>query len=161
LITFALVGYLGVIGYSIFPVIGPHAYFSDIYDKELYGYSKKAAIDLTQEKKDRELTFYKIAMLISSKESFGGSIPRNCFPSLHTAWGVIVLVFAFMYLRWLFYIILIPDVSMIIATIYLRFHYFIDLVGGVMLAIFVITVVPKLEELWERHSPEILKQHPF
>lgn len=152
LLAFVLAGYIGFIGYIFVPVIGPAFYYSGIYEIDLgTGMSvnrfEKKAPDERDE--DSKMAFYLLSQKISGRDAYGGEIPRNCFPSLHTAWGVIVLIFSFMYLRKLFYIFFIPILLLIGATSYLRWHYAVDVLAGAFLAWFMAVVIPWFDNLWE------------
>jgi len=75
---------------------------------------------------------------------------RCAFPSLHSAVTTVSLVFAFRYLRRLFWILLPFAIGLILATIYLRHHYVIDLLAGFALCIITLWYAPRLENWWER-----------
>jgi membrane-associated phospholipid phosphatase len=61
-------------------------------------------------------------------------IDRDCFPSLHTAIGLITLVAAWRHIRFLFWLFL-PITGWIpLACVYLRYHYVIDVLAGALLA---------------------------
>ena len=54
---------------------------------------------------------------------------------------------------------MIPMVIMlIISTIYLRHHYVIDLIAGLILAVVVFWLGPKLEDWWNRMKDKYLAQ---
>jgi spermidine synthase len=72
------------------------------------------------------------------------AIPRNCFPSLHTAWGLLALIYAWKYRKKIFWIMLLPVSQMILATVVLRFHYVIDLIAAVPYAFFIYWLNEKL-----------------
>ncbi|MCX6557043.1 MAG: fused MFS/spermidine synthase [Candidatus Aminicenantes bacterium] len=72
------------------------------------------------------------------------AIPRNCFPSLHTAWGLLVLLYAWKYKKKIFWILLFPISQMIVATVFLRFHYVIDLIAALPYTFFIYWLNEKL-----------------
>ena len=96
------------------------------------------------------------------------AIPRNCFPSLHTAWGLLALIYAWKYKKKIFWILLFPVSQMILATVVLRYHYVIDLIAAVPYAFFIYWLNEKLlakelsgktlraEEPVKKTKPEIL-----
>ncbi len=71
-------------------------------------------------------------------------IPRNCFPSLHTAWGLLVLLYAWKYRKKAFWVLLLPISQMILATVLLRYHYVIDLIAAVPYTFFIYWLNEKL-----------------
>lgn len=78
------------------------------------------------------------------------SSSRGAFPSLHCAVTLISLMYAWKYSKGLFWVLLIPGVSLVVATVYLRHHYVIDIIAGFALAVFVFFAAPKLDAWWER-----------
>jgi len=56
---------------------------------------------------------------------------RNCFPSLHTSWICLVLIYAWKYERRVFAYFFIPCAAIVASTLLLRFHYVIDLLAAV------------------------------
>ena len=154
-LSFSLMGYLGYLGYLAVPVIGPAYYFESVYQKDLHG--RLVNLDMTDpgllaepQLGEAQEGFYELALRLNSPKSFGHQVPRNCFPSLHTAWGILILVVCYRHLRGLFWILLFPVLNLIAATVYLRFHYVVDLVAGAMLCLFTLTLVPRLLALEER-----------
>lgn len=81
--------------------------------------------------------------------SITSSSSRAAFPSLHCAITLISLMYAFTMKRKLFYILLIPGISLVMATVYLRHHYVIDIIAGFALAIFSYYVSPFIAAWWE------------
>lgn len=155
MLAFVLAGYVGFVGYVTVPVIGPAFYYPGIYEVDLAtgaGRDHLAETAADGGEPAEAMSFYLLAQRLSSAESFGGHIPRNCFPSLHTGWGVILLVFSFLYLRKLFFVFAIPLLWLIAATSYLRYHYVTDVVAGTLLALSMALLVPMFEEVWERRG---------
>ncbi len=62
---------------------------------------------------------------------------RNCFPSLHTTWGLLVLIYAWKYKRKVFAWLLLPVSQMILATVFLRYHYIVDLAAAIPFTLFI------------------------
>lgn len=82
--------------------------------------------------------------------SISSSSSRAAFPSLHCAVTLISLIYSFVLARKLFYILLIPGISLVLATVYLRHHYVIDIFAGFALAIFSYFVSPYIALWWEK-----------
>jgi len=76
------------------------------------------------------------------------SSSRAAFPSLHCAVTLISLIYAYKYSKKLFWILLIPGISLVLATVYLRHHYVIDIIAGFALAIFSYFVSPHIDNWW-------------
>lgn len=126
LFTFTLTGFVGYVGYLLVPIIGPRYYFRAEYSVALHG------------------ALAEVAGRVSEMDALRSGQPRNCFPSLHTAWGLIVLIHAHRHFTSLFFAYLLPVGSLVVATLYLRFHYAIDLIAGAILAIVMSRLTPRL-----------------
>lgn len=75
---------------------------------------------------------------------------RDCMPSGHTMLTLANIILGFRNrsrYRWWFFVI---GGSLIISTVYLRYHYAIDIVVGVILAIMVLPLEPKVNRWLER-----------
>ncbi len=119
-LTFILIAYIGYVFYLLIPVAGPQFEGRVIYSGELYIFGRNAVqqtIDLLR-------------------------FDLDCFPSLHTAQPLAILIIAYKYERKLFYILLLPIITTIFSTMYLRYHYGIDVIAGIILAVFVVKIAP-------------------
>ena len=108
--------YIGYICYTLVPAVGPLYSLADQYTVSLGG----GAITSMQ-------------MGVVAQDL---SIPRDVFPSLHTAMSCVMFFYIAKYRRrwlWLYAPI---AVSILMSTVYLRYHYFIDVVAGIALASF-------------------------
>lgn len=121
--------YFGYVLYIIFPAAPPRLTLSDQFVRSFGGgWLGAAQVKLVS---------------ISSSSS------RAAFPSLHCAVTLISLMYAFKLVRKLFYILLIPGISLVLATIYLRHHYVIDILAGFALSIFTYYTAPYVAAWWE------------
>ncbi len=132
LVAFVVAGFVGYAGYVLVPAIGPAYYFGRPLPTVprggyVYDYAARFQVLASQP-----------------------MLPRNCFPSLHTGWAVVVMLFSWRQARWLFWVFLAPLVVLIAATLYMRYHYLTDLVSGTALAVLVSALVPRLHVAWER-----------
>jgi len=152
LLSFIVAGWVGYLGYLLVPVIGPRYFFPELYTVPLHASNVSASLRdaAMQTASEAGMRFLAIAEQVSDRAAYGGEYPRNCFPSLHTAWGVVVLICSWRYTRPLFYVLAIPLLWMIAATSYLRFHYMVDVLAGVLLAVLMVTVMPRIDAAWER-----------
>lgn len=74
-------------------------------------------------------------------------IPRDCFPSLHTASALVLLWGALRHVRRLGLVLAPVVLSIPLACVYLRYHYAIDVVAGVVLALAAIAFARRMH-LW-------------
>lgn len=77
---------------------------------------------------------------------------KDIFPSLHTAAPLFIVLFSYrhrarMPYRYTWPVVAFICLNIIIATMFLRWHYLIDVVAGVVLAGFVMLVVPALVDM--------------
>jgi membrane-associated phospholipid phosphatase len=80
---------------------------------------------------------------------------RAAFPSLHAAVTLLSLLFAWKYVRRLFWIMLPFCTGLILSTIYLRHHYVIDLIAGFALGILAFYFGPKIDDWWRSKNPSL------
>jgi membrane-associated phospholipid phosphatase len=136
MMAMVLTYYLGFIGYMTIPAIGPRYILENEYSVKLSG-----------------IFLYDIA-----KDSWNSleSINRDCFPSLHTAQSAVCLFFAIKYRdvlrpKWLMVVLYGPVVvSLWISTVYLRYHWVIDVIAGMLLAILMFQISPRINTWWHR-----------
>jgi membrane-associated phospholipid phosphatase len=100
----------GYVLYTVVPAVGP--LFLDRFDVPLDGYYgdwiKRDFMDRNR-------------------------VPRDCFPSLHTAVSLVLGWAAYRHARRLFWVILPVVASIPLACVYLRYHYVIDVLAGAAL----------------------------
>jgi len=83
-------------------------------------------------------------------------VNRDCMPSGHTMITVMNIVIAFRFrsrLRWVF---LVVGSLLIFSTVYLRYHYVVDVIAGILFAVIVLWLEPKiwrkfLEKKWSSY----------
>jgi len=126
--------YLGYFGYILFPAAPPRYTLISEFTRTLQGPIL-----------DASMKFIDIFP----------STSRCAFPSLHSAVTVLSLLFAFKYVRWLFWILLPFGIGLLLATIYLRHHYVIDLLAGLVLCGIAFCLGPKIEDFWREKSEKI------
>ncbi len=122
-----LCNYLGYLGYLLVPAVGPM--YTLTYQVPLSG----GWFSLVRESLDTL-----------------ARVPRDCFPSLHTANTVVVLWMVRRHARPLQGIFGVLGTSCILATIYLRYHYTVDVVAGFALGVAVAWATPRLDHGWRR-----------
>jgi membrane-associated phospholipid phosphatase len=77
---------------------------------------------------------------------------RAAFPSLHTAVSLVVLIYAWRFVRPWFWILVPFVLGLWVSTIYLRHHYVVDLLAGWLLAPLAVWVAPRLDDWWSRRQ---------
>ncbi len=127
--------YLGYLGYLLVPAIGPM--YTLTYEVPLKG-----------------------GWFSQVRESLDtlARVPRDCFPSLHTANTVVVLWMVWRHARPLRWVFALLGGSCILATIYLRYHYTVDVAAGLALGIGVAVWTPRLAHAWNRAMEAILRK---
>ncbi len=111
-ITFGF--FVSYVGYIIVPALGPRYYLEGQFAHTLM--------------RDG------LARAINSTLNFLEGANRDAFPSGHTEIVLIVLIYAWRYKRWFFWIALPLASGLVLATMYLRYHYAVDVIAGAVLA---------------------------
>ncbi|MFQ6398127.1 DUF5933 domain-containing protein [Nocardia sp. KC 131] len=134
--TFLTLGLIGPIFYMVFPVVGPILAFGS------WGKGMELA----------DVWPNIVPPVPSSVESmpFDSITPRNCMPSLHTAWALSLFIHSRrgpLWLRWggMFWL-----VCTLTATLGLGAHYGIDLVVGATLCLTVESALRDPDRGWDR-----------
>jgi membrane-associated phospholipid phosphatase len=133
LVSVILCFYAGYVLYVIFPAVPPRITLKDLYT----------------------LTF-KGTPIADAALVLVGALPsdsRAAFPSLHSAVTLLSLMFAFRYVKWLFWIMLPFCTGLILSTVYLRHHYVIDILAGFALGITAYFIGPRIDAWWRSKNP--------
>lgn len=140
--TFLTLGVVGPMFYAVFPVVGPVLAFAP----EGHGFELADVWPSI------------VPTLPFSVESmlFDGVTPRNCMPSLHTAWALSLFIHSRrgpLWLRWggAFWL-----VCTLIATLGLGAHYGVDLVAGATLCLTVESVLRDPDRGWDRGRARVV-----
>jgi membrane-associated phospholipid phosphatase len=132
----SLTAVLGYIGYISVPAVGPYLYqgkggpAGNIFPDALPHFSGTPGTGL-----------------LDAVNNLHGTA-RDCFPSLHTAMTTVLLTTMFRNDRRIFWSYLPVAIGLYTATLYLRVHYAVDVAAGFLLATFVVTIVPKINDWW-------------
>ncbi len=121
--------YMGYFLYILFPAAPPRIVLANQFVKDFSGGL--------------------LAKLQNDLVHISPSSSRAAFPSLHCAVTLISLLYSYKFERKLFWILLIPGISLVLATIYLRHHYVTDIIAGFILAIFAYNISPRVDAFWE------------
>ncbi|MET9777385.1 phosphatase PAP2 family protein [Streptomyces sp. NPDC006367] len=138
--TFLVVGLLGPAVYMIFPVVGPvFAYGTGAWGT---GGLEWAVADLWPHTLPPAAAPQHLL--------YDEATPRNCMPSLHTAWSVVIFIHsrtAPRPLRWAGTAWLVATLT---ATLGFGYHYGVDLVAGVVFAYTVEAALRTFDRGWDR-----------
>jgi membrane-associated phospholipid phosphatase len=107
--------YLSHLGYFLFPAIGPRFTLTHLQTVDLHGIFS--------------------ADTIRDTLNFLERFKQDAFPSGHTAVVLLVLFYAWQFVRGLFWVFLPVVVALIFSTVYLRYHYVVDVLAGIALAV--------------------------
>jgi len=122
--------YLGYFLYVVFPAAPPRLVLVYDFKRNLQGYSNL------------------FSNLSASAFELLPTASRAAFPSLHSAVSLVVLVYAWRYLRVAFWVLLPFVAGLWVSTIYLRHHYAVDLLAGWALAPAAVWLAPRLDAWW-------------
>ncbi|MFJ7230084.1 phosphatase PAP2 family protein [Streptomyces tendae] len=146
--TFLLIGLLGPGIYMIFPVVGP-----------VFAYGTGAFGTGGEEWAIANLWPHTPPPIAAPHPfTYDGITPRNCMPSLHTAWATVIFIHSRKgprVLRWAGTFWLVATLT---ATLGFGYHYAIDLVAGVVFAVTVEAGLRALDRGWAR-SGSLLVAH--
>ncbi|WP_415973124.1 phosphatase PAP2 family protein [Rhodococcus sp. 077-4] len=123
--TFLLIGLVGPIFYLLFPVVGPVFAFE--------GWPHPGA-----------------ATGSPSEFTFDSSVPRNCMPSLHTAWALSIFIHSRRGPWWLRTGGTLWLLGTLAATLGFGYHYGVDLVAGAVLCLTLESILRDPERGWDR-----------
>ncbi|MGK9460080.1 phosphatase PAP2 family protein [Streptomyces sp. G6] len=138
--TFLLIGLLGPAVYMIFPVVGPVF----LYGTGAFGTGGEewAVANIWPD------TMPPLAP--PHPVTYDGVTPRNCMPSLHTAWAVTIFIHTRRSPRLLRYAGTFWLVATLTATLGFGYHYGIDLVAGVVFALTIEAALRSYDRGWDR-----------
>ena len=126
----ALGFYLSYLGYFLFPAIGPRFTLTHLQTVDLHGIFS--------------------ADTIRDTLNFLERFKQDAFPSGHTAVVLLVLFYAWQFVRGLFWVFLPVVVALIFSTVYLRYHYVVDVLAGIALAVLCVVLERVTTNLWHR-----------
>lgn len=133
--TFLAIGFIGPFCYLLFPVVGPGFAFGHLAT----GWTTTDVWPYLS-----DLGLHPAAM------RFDAMTPRNCMPSLHTAWVVAIFIHTRRSARWLRTAGTAWMVITLAATLGFGYHYGVDLIAGVVLALTVEAALRDPERGWGR-----------
>ncbi|MFC9516197.1 DUF5933 domain-containing protein [Nocardiaceae bacterium NPDC056970] len=131
--TFLLIGLIGPVFYILFPVVGPiFAFGADGNGFQIGDFWPSVVpFDLTP-----------------SPMPFDDATPRNCMPSLHTAWALALFLHSRQGPRWLRWGGTFWLVCTLSATLGFGYHYGVDLIAGAVLTLTLESALRAPERGW-------------
>ncbi|MCW8100721.1 phosphatase PAP2 family protein [Streptomyces tauricus] len=149
--TFLLVGLLGPAVYMVFPVVGPVFAFGS-------GAEHWAGVSLWADAAPPSAPWAvgdlwpRTPPPIGAPHPMGfdGITPRNCMPSLHTAWAVTIFIHSRKGPRFLRFAGAFWLVATLAATLGFGYHYGADLVAGVVFVLTIEAAVRAYDRGWDR-----------
>jgi hypothetical protein len=148
--TFLAIGVVGPAFYMIFPVVGP--LFA-------YGNGTEHWVDVSLWTQSHPSVQWAVADLWPKSLSpvgaphpmpFDGVTPRNCMPSLHTAWAVAIFIHTRKGPRALRYAGAFWLVATLAATLGFGYHYGADLIAGVVFTLTIEGALRAYDRGWDR-----------
>ncbi|WP_030567597.1 phosphatase PAP2 family protein [Streptomyces aureocirculatus] len=138
--TFLVIGLLGPGIYMIFPVVGPiFAFGSDG--------GQWAIADLWPDT---------LPVHAPNPMPFDEITPRNCMPSLHTAWATVIFIHSRKGPRVLQYAGAFWLLATLGATLGFGYHYGVDIVAGVVFAVTIEAAMRSLDRGWDRSGIQLV-----
>ncbi|MEU9186564.1 phosphatase PAP2 family protein [Streptomyces sp. NPDC048484] len=144
--TFLVIGLLGPAVYMIFPVVGP--VFAYGPGASGTGGVQWAVADLWPDTPPPINTPHPM--------SYDGITPRNCMPSLHTAWATAIFIHSRRAPRMLRFAGTFWLIATLAATLGFGYHYGVDLVVGVVFALTIEAALRSLDRGWERPGIQLV-----
>ncbi|MFJ3714278.1 phosphatase PAP2 family protein [Streptomyces sp. NPDC090057] len=144
--TFLVIGLLGPAIYMIFPVVGP--VFAYGPGASGTGGVQWAVADLWPDAPP--------ALGTPHSMPYDGITPRNCMPSLHTAWATAIFVHSRRGPRILRFAGTFWLVATLSATLGFGYHYGADLVAGVVFALTVEAALRSFDRGWDRAGIQLV-----
>ncbi|MGB8939128.1 MAG: phosphatase PAP2 family protein [Streptomyces sp.] len=144
--TFLVIGLLGPAIYMIFPVVGPiFTYGTGAFGT---GGEQWALADLWPHTPPPIATPHAIP--------FDEITPRNCMPSLHTAWATTIFIHSRKGPRLLRYAGVFWLVATLGATLGFGYHYGVDIIAGVVFAFTIDAALRSLDRGWDRAGIQLV-----
>ncbi|MFI9251056.1 phosphatase PAP2 family protein [Streptomyces sp. NPDC053069] len=144
--TFLVIGLLGPAIYMIFPVVGPvFAYGPGAFGT---GGVHWAVADLWPHTPPPISPPHPVP--------YDGITPRNCMPSLHTAWATTIFIHSRKGPRMLRFAGTFWLIATLTATLGFGYHYGVDLVAGLVFAFTVEAALRSLDRGWDRSGIQLV-----
>ncbi|MFI8349082.1 phosphatase PAP2 family protein [Streptomyces sp. NPDC085596] len=144
--TFLVIGLLGPAIYMIFPVVGPvFAYGTGAFGT---GSAHWAVAELWPHTPPPVGSPHPV--------TYDMITPRNCMPSLHTAWATAIFIHSRRAPRLMRHAGTFWLVATLVATLGFGYHYGIDLIAGVVFTLTIETALRAYDHGWERPAVRLI-----
>ncbi|MEW2808642.1 phosphatase PAP2 family protein [Streptomyces massasporeus] len=144
--TFLVIGLLGPAFYMLFPVVGP-----------VFAYGPGASGTGGVEWAAANLWPHtSLPITAPAPMTYDGITPRNCMPSLHTAWAVAIFVHSRRAPRILRFAGTFWLIATLAATLGFGYHYGVDLVAGVVFALTIEGALRSAERGWDLRGVQLV-----
>ncbi|MGE6737610.1 phosphatase PAP2 family protein [Streptomyces sp. NPDC059900] len=144
--TFLVIGLIGPAFYMIFPVVGP-----------IFAYGPGTSGTGGVEWATANLWPHTpLPVTAPHPVPYDGLTPRNCMPSLHTAWATAIFIHSRKGPRLLRYAGTFWLVATLSATLGFGYHYGVDLLAGVVFTLTVEAALRSLDRGWNRQSIQLV-----
>ncbi|MFJ9740541.1 phosphatase PAP2 family protein [Streptomyces sp. NPDC101166] len=144
--TFLVIGLLGPAIYMVFPVVGP--VFAYGPGASGTGGVQWAVANLWPNTPP--------PITVPQPVSYDGLTPRNCMPSLHTAWSVAIFIHTRKAPRLLRFAGTFWLVATLTATLGFGYHYGVDLLAGVVFALTIEAGLRSFDRGWDRAGVQLV-----
>jgi len=141
MLTFIALGALGPAIYLLFPVVGP-----------VYAFGSAGGPFALSTQWAHQVPSFSVAQPLR----FDNFTPRNCMPSLHTAWAVILFVHTRSMSRWMRVLGAVWLLGTLAATLGFGYHYGVDLVVGAVFALTVEAAMQSRVQGWDRARVQLV-----
>ncbi|WP_028801044.1 phosphatase PAP2 family protein [Streptomyces sp. 142MFCol3.1] len=143
--TFLVIGLLGPAIYMLFPVVGP-----------VFAYGTGAFGTGGQQWAIADLWPHTPPPIALHSISFDEITPRNCMPSLHTAWATSLFLHSRKGPRVLRYTGTFWLIATLTATLGFGYHYGADLIAGVVFALTIESAMRAIARGWDRQATQLV-----
>ncbi|MEV2210908.1 phosphatase PAP2 family protein [Streptomyces sp. NPDC050997] len=144
--TFLVIGLLGPGIYMLFPVVGP-----------VFAYGPGASgTGGVQWALANLWPHTPPPLAIPQPMPYDGITPRNCVPSLHTAWATAIFIHSRKGPRFLRYAGTFWLIATLAATLGFGYHYGVDLVAGVVFALTIEAALRSFDRGWDRSGIQLV-----
>ncbi|MFG2651964.1 phosphatase PAP2 family protein [Streptomyces sp. NPDC048436] len=143
--TFLVIGVLGPAVYMIFPVVGPiFAYGADGGQWAMANVWPNTPPPISAP--------HEMAMATG----FDDILPRNCMPSLHTAWATAIFIHSRKAPRFLQFVGAFWLLATLGATLGFGYHYGADIIAGVVFTLTIEAALRSFERGWDRSGIQLV-----
>ncbi|MFF6996222.1 phosphatase PAP2 family protein [Streptomyces sp. NPDC008313] len=154
--TFLVIGLLGPAIYMIFPVVGPVYAFGTGNDYWASAHLWAETPSTAQWAAAHLWPDTPLPVHAPRHMTFDGITPRNCMPSLHTAWATAIFIHSRKGPRVLRHAGTFWLIATLCATLGFGYHYGADLVAGVVFTVTIEAALRALDRGWDRSAVQLV-----